>query len=346
MPDPIVVQRMNEFRAALLQQDSAAQVEMARRWRAVERRLQSDINAVLEEIRIRQAAGEVFGRYDGPYTRLNRYGDLLSQIRVEISRYAEIERQSILDGIATRAAQGVEDSTQAILAAADGSPAILAQFNRLDRQAIANMVANIQSDSPLGELLAQAWPDAATRLTDALINGTALGWNPRKTARAMREGLQQGALQRVLRIARTEQLRAYRTATLNNYRNSQVVRGYKRLAAKSRRTCIACLLLDGRVYATEDAFAEHPNGRCTLVPLLIGLPDAEWDNGRDWFLSQSGTAQRQILGQGAYNAWQGGAIGLDDLIALHDHPIWGAAYTQRSLRDILGFSEAQRWYAP
>jgi SPP1 gp7 family putative phage head morphogenesis protein len=177
-------------------------------------------------------------------------------------------------------------------------------------------------------------------MTEALINGVALGWNPRKTARAMREGLQAGALQRSLVIARTEQLRAYRTATLETYRQSGVVVGYKRLAAKSARTCIACLMADGTFYPLEESFEEHPNGRCTLVPVVKGRPAPEWETGRTWFERQPADVQRGILGPAAFEAWQAGAIRLEDLVERHEHPVWGGSLGQRSLRSLLGANDA------
>lgn len=343
MPDPIIVQRMNAYRAALLRGETAQVQDMTARWLTVEHNLEQSIQATLTEIAQRQAAGESFGRDQGPYVRLDRYRALLNQVHSELGKYGAYTEQQVRQGIASHVALGVEHSTAALdlLAGSDGG--VLAQFNRLSIPAIENMAAALQADAPLGQLLADAWPDAAVRLTDALISGTALGWNPRKTARAMREGLR-AALQRCLTIARTEQLRAYRTASLENYRQSKVVRAYKRLAAKSARTCIACLIADGQVYRLDQSFDEHPRGRCTLVPVLIGRPEPVWETGRTWFERQPAAVQRQLLGPAAYDAWQGGAIQLEDLVERHEHPVWGGALQVRSLRNLLGLVEARRWY--
>lgn len=327
---------MNAYRAALLRQEATQMQAMATRWQAAERNLAQSITDVLTEIAQRQAAGEVFGRFTGPYVRLERYQALLRQVRIELRKYGAYTEDLVQQGIANHVALGVEHSTAAIETLAGGDGGVLAQFNRLSLPASENMAAALQADAPVGQLLADAWPDASVRMTEALMNGVALGWNPRKTARAMREGLQAGALQRCLTIARTEQLRAYRTASLENYRQSNVVTAYKRLASKSVRTCIACLIADGRVYALEESFDEHPNGRCTLVPILVGRDAPTWETGRTWFDRQPAATQRQLLGPASYAAWQAGAIRLEDLVERHEHPVWGGSLGQRSLRSLLG----------
>ena len=230
MPEPEVVRVMREGRAALLREEEAQMRAMAGRWLQVERRLMVEIDGVLAEIRRRQAAGEVFGTDQGPYVRLARYRQLLLQVQREIGGYSRWVEQVVTSREAELVRRAVEQGQLAIEtaqagAAADGM-AVGAGFNRLPAAAVENMAATLADGAPLGRLLAGAWPDAAVRMTDALVNGVALGWNPRKTARAMAEGLQQGALQRCLLIARTEQMRVYRQASLQTYRASRVVRGY------------------------------------------------------------------------------------------------------------------------
>lgn len=345
MPDPVVVRQANEFRAALLRREAEQMQAMAVRWLQVERNLQQSITDVLNEIERRQQAGEQFGRYSGPYVRLERYRELLHQVRSELVKFGAYTEAQVNQGIADHVALGVEHSSTAIATAAGGLE-LVGQFNRLSVPATESMVGVLQANAPVGQLLADAWPQAAVRMTEALTNGVALGWNPRKTARAMREGLQASALQRALTIARTEQLRAYRTATQENYRASGVVKAYKRLAAKSVRTCIACLMADGRIYALEESFEEHPRGRCTLVPVLIGQDEPEWEMGRTWFERQPEATQRQILGPAAFDAWKAGAVRLEDLVERHEHPVWGGSLGVKSLKRAIGESEAKRYTAP
>jgi len=179
-------------------------------------------------------------------------------------------------------------------------------------------------------------------MTDALINGVALGWNPRKTARAMNAALQNTVLNRALLIARTEQLRAHRMATQENYQQNGVTQ-YMRVASKSGRTCIACLVADGTIYEVDHIFDAHPNCRCTMIPHIAGREIPRFTKGRDWLESQSPAVQQRIMGKAAHAAWKDGAITLDDMVARHEHPVWGGSLQKRSLRSILGDDEAQRW---
>ena len=117
-----------------------------------------------------------------------------------------------------------------------------------------------------------------------------------------------------------------------------------RVAAKSLRTCLACLLADGTVYELEAEFAEHPQGRCVCVPILAGREPPTMTKGRAWFEGLDRAKQRQIMGKGAYNAWQDGAVTLDDLVTRHEHPVWGASLGTRALRDAVG-AKAARLYS-
>lgn len=336
MPDSAVITQTNAFRAALLRNEAAQMRAMARRWATVERALQDGIADTLRQIDDLRFGGRQFGRNPDPYLQLDRYRALLAQTRRELARYAEYAETEIRQGIEDNARAGVSQSTTQIEIMADGDPAVLGNFNRMSVPAVENMTALLQERAPVGRLLREAFPDAAVRMTDALITGTALGWNPRKTAAAMVEGLQAGALQRALVIARTEQLRALRTAQVEGYRQSNVVTQWMRIASKSARTCLACLVADGTIYELESEFDEHPQGRCMCVPVLKGREPPTFTRGRAWLEAQPATVQRQIMGTGAYNAWQDGAVSLDDLVTRHEHPVWGPSLGTRALRDVLG----------
>lgn len=329
MPDPVVVQQALAFRDALLRGEAVQMRMMAEAWRQVERNLEQSIADVLAEIARREAAGESFGRGMGPYVRLDRYQSLLRQVRVELAGFSDVAESTIVNGMFDTAALGVQHSAvQTALAL--GNPDLALQFNRLNRAAVENIVAVLQQNAPVGSLLRQAWPNAFAGMVEALINGVALGWNPRKTERAMREAGRR-VLQRALLIARTEQLRAYRTASLENYRASGVVKGYKRLASKSSRTCLACLLADGDFYTLDQSFDAHPNCRCTLIPVLFNGVAPQWETGRTWFERQSEAMQRGIMGDSAWEAWRAGDVRLTDLVERHEHPVWGGSLQVRSL---------------
>ena len=99
------------------------------------------------------------------------------------------------------------------------------------------------------------------------------------------------------------------------------------------------------MHGLDETLNDHPQGRCVAIPLVIGRPDPTWATGRDWFAAQPAARQRQIMGVGAYNAWQDGAVTLDDLVARHEHPVWGASLGTRALRDAVGATAARLYSA-
>jgi SPP1 gp7 family putative phage head morphogenesis protein len=161
----------------------------------------------------------------------------------------------------------------------------------------------------------------------------ARGWAPGKIARHMRDVL--GVAPRTAMLsARTETLRVYREASLAQYRQSGIVDGYIRVAAKSERTCMACLAMDGEWFPLSEPFAEHPAGRCRSIPAKQGqqYPGTQ---GLDWFLKQPESRQRLMLGPGRYEAWKANKFDLADIAKLHKDPTWGNAWQERSLKDLL-----------
>jgi hypothetical protein len=143
-------------------------------------------------------------------------------------------------------------------------------------------------------------------------------------------------------IARTETLRVYRLTTLERYRASGVVVGYRRLASKSARTCVACLMADGRFYALDEPFDQHPNCRCTLVPVLRTGDLVQWETGQEWFRRQPERVQREMLGPARYQLWRAGQVTLDDLVTRIEDSTWGGALVPTPVRALPGGAEAVR----
>jgi hypothetical protein len=207
------------------------------------------------------------------------------------------------------------------------------------------MIGFLSDGSPLARLLGELGAATAESIGVLLRDGLALGWNPRKVAAMMQKQVGM-ALTRSLRIARTEMLRSWRQSSIQGYRDQgSLIKGYRRHAQQDTRTCIACLLLDGTFYETEGDFNDHVCGRCSIIPQtrtweelgFQGIPDTnvQWEPGKDWFLRQDEGAQRDILGNGIYDAWQGGQIGLDDMKTLHVSKEWGDSWGAASLKGAL-----------
>lgn len=331
--EPVVVTRAREFKAALLRREEAQMAEMVRRWRGVEVALQAQIENMAQFAATEAAAGRALTQQ--ALLTMDRYQSLLRQTNAEIGRYGAWAERAITSEQASLAALGLTQATELVGISAEAAQ-IAGTFSRLPVQAVEQMVGLAGDGTPLGKLLAQAWPDAVAGLTEELVTGIALGRNPRVIAQRMIDNGLATGLQRAMTIARTEQLRAYRQASQAQYKASRVVTGYKRLAAHDDRVCLGCLVQDGQLYALEVEFEEHVQGRCTLLPVLAGANNVTWESGETWLNAQSQDTQRQILGPGRLELWKSGKVAFADMATVREDAVWGNSVVPTPVRDLVG----------
>lgn len=329
---PLVARVMFQFKGDLLAREADQMRIMARRWLQMETSLQGSFDALALEIENLRLKGESIPV--SKLIRMQRYRSLLEQISEQLSLYADFADQTISNGQRELIGLGINHASEAIRSYYRTYNRVAAGFDILPFSAVENMIGLAGDGSPLRALLQASWPDAVDGLTTQLINAVALGKNPNDTARAMRKGFGVGYT-RSINIARTEQLRVYRTAAVQEYKASQVVKGYKRLSARDTRVCLACLMADdGTIYDLDVVFEEHPQGRCTTVPVVIGLPAVEWQNGQNWFLSRTPDEQRAMMGPGAYDAWKSGSFDLGDLVKRVHNDTWGTSLQTTTLKEL------------
>lgn len=317
MPSEIVRQA-EAFKRQLARSTAATERYMARQWLTVEQELAERIRAVAKAAKDAQDRGEDVT--EATLWRLDRYQELQNATQGEIDRYLNRQEANIEGWTRDRAEQGRDEAIGLIKAAK--SPYADAMFARLPVEAIEYMAGTLHPGTPLHNLLAKGYPLAQQGMRDALLKAVAAGDNPRTTARKMRDGLGAG-FDRALLISRTEQMRAYRLTSVQTYRDSGVVEGFKRLAARNARTCMACLASDGEVFRLEQEFTDHPNGRCTAVPAVIGAPPLSWETGQDWFQKQGKATQRDMMGARYFEEWARGAFSLGDLRSTTHNRTWG-----------------------
>lgn len=304
-------------RAALRNREDAAIRELARRWLAIERALYDQMEALALEI----AAADEPTRTQ--IWRSARWIRLKQQIDQQVAEYRHYASQAISGDQGAVITAALADSAELIQAAASQA-GIGVDFNRLPIEAVNAIIGQAGNGSPLAPVLARAAQTGADALAQQLINGVALGINPKVLARrAIRDGLGKTFTQ-VATIYRTEVLRSYRYTSLMQYRESNVVTGYQRLSARDVNSCIACLVADGDIYALSSDFDQHPNCRCSIVPIVKGYT-LDIGSGAGWFNKQSKDRQRSILGPKRFELWQGGSIDLSDMVTRVDHPDWGGA---------------------
>lgn len=326
--DPLVVQVLREHRNRLDGMEASLMDDMGRRWLGIERRLESDISALANEMARRAAQGETIT--PAMAYRSERYKILQRQIQAEVMKYNKDYAVDYISGAQERYATLGLQASQDALVSMYPSP-LSAQFNRINLDAVNDMIGFAGDGSPLYKLLKEDYPVTTDGIVDALIDGLVRGQNPTQTARAMVEAMGSG-LDRALTIARTETLRAYRTASVEQYRQSGVTSGFKRLVARDE-ACLACLVLDGEVYELEAEFDDHPNGRCTVVPIIAGMDEPQWQTGQEWLAEQSEERQREIMGNTRFDLWRGG-VPLDAFATKTHSDVWGDTPAIVNIRDL------------
>lgn len=327
---PAIVDTMTGFRASILRREAEQMARMALAWHNVEQALMAEMELVASDIFARQAAGETISAWR--IVRMERYQTLLRDTRIQLLQYGEMAEREITQAQRVLAELGI-DHASTLMRMAAGSVDL--RFDQLVPAAVENMVGLAGDGSPLASLLRESFGDGMTSMTDELIRSTALGRNPRLTAQRMRQGVRI-ALNRSLNIARTEQLRVYRTASQMAYQKSGVVEKYKRLSARDSRTCAGCLASDSTIYSTMVDFKSHVNCRCSLIPIVTGMPPIRFQSGAEWFSQQDAATQRTILGRGRYELWANGSVGFAEFATVRHDATWGDAIVATPLRELEG----------
>lgn len=317
--DPEVVRFLRLRKQALLMKEQGLMRSLTKDWLKVEQALRSEMEALASELASLNVVTEA------TIQRHERFVKLLYQARAEVGKFNETADGAITKMQAQMSKTGIEDALKALKISYQDAGMVAPSFDQLPVKALEIMFGYASDGSSLQGLLARAYPDAVNGMMDALVTGLAFGNHPTDVGRKMAEEFGIG-LNRALTIARTETLRAYRMGSFEQYRESGVVSGYKRLASHDSRTCIGCLMADGMMIESLDGeFDEHPNGRCTAVPVVIGIPAMEWSNGEQWFIRQAEATQREMLGPQRFEAWKTGTD-LKDMSKFVNDPTWGGSY--------------------
>lgn len=317
MPPGLIYTQMGSFARRLAEQEAGMMREMTRRWSAIESHLLSRIERLIAEI---ATLGILT---DGEIFRLYRYTEMIQSARDEIAQY-ERWGATYISSVQTHASElGFEAAVRSVY----GTQYLVPNINRA---AVINMIGSCADGAPLFALIKnRALAGVAVdKLTQALVNGVALGYNPRKTARLMANGLSAG-LTKAMVIARTEQTRAYREATRSGYKQQGITQ-YQRMCALSDRTCAACLALDGKIYNTDQIMHNHPLCRCFMIPVVGKVEQAY---AQEWFATIGGVRQKEILGPAHYALYEQG-IPLERMVNLTDNLTWGPTVGIKSIHDL------------
>lgn len=317
-----IVAIARQYRAEMLRRDAQRAKALARAWVDVTGALEAHMEALAARI----AAG---GAVITPSLVLQheRYAALVAQARDVLARFSALAGDMI--GADVQAALALADDVVRETVEVAGAFTVLPARGV---RAFSDWTAD--ATRPLVRLIADSWPEAVDAMTRELLVAVGAGRGPAELARRMMQAFDV-ALDRALCIARTEVLRAYRRGQLDGYRESGVVLGYKRLASHDDRVCLGCLFAEGMVFDQLHDFDAHPNCRCTMVPLVIGVEAPTWAAGPEWFLAQSPERQREILGETRYKLWRDGVVtNLRDFATHTEDPEWGGAFVPTPLRNL------------
>ena len=314
---PDAVRLAHEFKAGLLRGEEAHQFQMAQRYLQVEQRLQDRIVSLADRIALMRAQGQEVSL--GKLYQLQRWEYLERQMLSELASFNGWALERIRQRQGELGREGVSHAAELLRAAG-----MSATFDTLPASAVEAMVGMAGSGAPITELLAESYPKTADAIAQRLIDGMALGKNPEVVAReATRAGL--GIpLDRAFLIARTEELRAYRTASQMQYTSAGITQ-YRRMATLDGATCIGCLAADGELMDNAEVFDAHPACRCTSIPIVEEATLPEWQSSEDWFNGQDAETQASIMGRGRLDAYESGTASWSDMWTRVDDPVWGGS---------------------
>lgn len=328
----------DRFRAELEARERQAAAEMMRAWQPVRRSLLRETGRLAQAIAERQARGErvpvswLFGQA--------RLAEWETRVKAELAAWRKSAEPAAAKATREAATLGPQAAMDMVAARAIPFPELAARrLVRFPRDEVAQMVATLQEDSPLAELLGRLGPDTAAVMRETLVRNVALGRGPVVMGRELGEALD-GNLRRGLLIARTETMRTFREATRLSYSaRSDVVDGWTWWSSRDRRTCVACWAMHGTRHTVQERLDGHPACRCTMIPELSAWRQAEGITGPDipdgerLFRELPESAQRRILGPARHALYRNGAH-LREMVTRPVHPRWGPMRRPANLRQI------------
>ena len=293
---PPVIALVQNRRTALMAREAEAFEALTREWRRLEDAIESDLEVVARDIAEMQVDNR---RIDAlALLGLASFTRLLARLREAGRRFGQNAAGLIRQDQAAFIRAGLTDAADA-LALYDVAVSPLPPSLSGVTPGLASNGATIES------LTATSWEVGARNLLSRAIELGVRGLAASALLTGLRDALALG-LQHTLTVTRSETWTAYRGAQDAQYRDSGVVRAYRRLSRRDANTCIGCLAADGWIYPEGDDFESHPNCRCVKVPILVGREAPEYPTGAEWLASQTDARQRAILGPGRYRLYKQG----------------------------------------
>ena len=240
-----------QFLNALERKEKSEMLLLSNKWGIVEKAVEQKIDTLIKtSLEKELSRNQLY--------QLDEYRELLLVSQREVKKFNLIASETIKDNQQIFLESGLKSSQLSI-------QLLKININKVSINSINTIIGFTKDGTPLFDILKSSYPETITKLTNTLIESTALGRNPIETARLMKVDMQ-GNLNRALRIARTEQMNCFRTASNEQMKASGVVKGWHWLAEKD--ACEYCLEKANRVFSFDIPFDTHPNCRCANCPYL------------------------------------------------------------------------------
>ena len=179
---PTVIETANRFKNELARQETSSVNQLIGAYRLVTNRLEDKLSVLMSRIELLEATNSLTPE------RVRKqavWSSLLNQIEDEIKRYGGyVDTTNI---IASKQAIELASKHSQLLTQVNfiDNPALLKAFNatwdRLPSEAIERLLGFLQEDSQLHiNLVSSLGVNAATNFQDKLLEGIALGYNPKK----------------------------------------------------------------------------------------------------------------------------------------------------------------------
>lgn len=319
---PTVIELADKFRKNLLKLDADSMRRLVNAYQDLYGRLGDKI----EKLVLKLETQPEWTR--SQVTRLAQYGELIKEIERELKGFQEYARVEISTSARNAISFAVYDTNKYLKALGYVKPAML------PTAAIETMLAFLQPEGEMYKRLMGLGAERALSISNKLLEGIGLGYNPRKVAGLITKEIGMG-LTDSLRMARTSQLYAYREATRANYiANDNVVKGWIWWAELDSETCMSCVAMHGTVHELDETLDDHHNGRCAMLPYLgDNAPEA---TGKDWFDRQDEATQRSMMGKDKFDAWKEGKFEFGQLSSTHTDDVYGEMRGETPLKDLIG----------
>ncbi len=321
MAEPEVVNVVREYRERIAENERDMLRRMARLWVEPYRYFEKQVNALTDEISKRRESGQPV--YPDYVYSLERYKSMMEQAQKRIDQYNR-SVLGLVTGEETEAAEIGHESAKEPVNLAEPDAPMWTRVNQREARIAAGMTAD---GSPLERLLAKSYDLTRERLEQTLVTGLAVGQGSGYIARQLMDAFEMPE-QRAVLIARTEVNRVYRLANWETMKSSKAVKGYRRMCYPPT-ACFACLVLDGEFYPLNSAPCDHPNGKCSFVPVTEHydpINAKNWKRGQDWLMEQDEATQRKIMGAGRFALWKNGEItDLRKFALVRENGTWGGS---------------------